>query len=193
MKSSPELTIERTAMKTLKIILLVLAILIAVPLLVALFIDNEYAVERDVVIERSKTEVFDYIRYLKNQDNYSVWAGMDPDMRTSHQGVDGTVGFIASWESDKDDVGKGEQEIVGITDGERIDYALRFIEPFESQSTAYMTTEAIDEYQTRVRWGFRGVMSYPMNLMLVVMNMEEAIGNDLQNGLDELKRILEQE
>jgi hypothetical protein len=34
-------------------------------------------------------------------------------------------------------------------------------------------------------------MKYPMNLMLLFMNMEKMVGNDLGNGLKNLKTILE--
>jgi hypothetical protein len=34
-------------------------------------------------------------------------------------------------------------------------------------------------------------MPYPMNIMLPFMNMEEMLGGDLENGLKNLKNILE--
>jgi hypothetical protein len=93
-------------------------------------------------------EVFDYVRLLNNQDNFSKWATMDPAMKKSFSGTDGTVGFVSAWESKKKDVGKGEQEIIKITEGQRIDYELRFKEPFEATDLAYITTEPISENQT---------------------------------------------
>jgi hypothetical protein len=36
---------------------------------------------------------------------------MDPDMKKTYRGTDGTVGFVSEWESNKKDVGTGEQEI----------------------------------------------------------------------------------
>jgi hypothetical protein len=117
---------------------------------------------------------------------------MDPDMRQEFQGEDGTVGFVSAWEGNED-VGRGEQEIVGIVEGDRIDYELRFFEPFESTSGAYMTTEAVSENQTRVSWGFSGSFPRPMNLMLLFIDLEEMIGNDYQTGLDNLKTILEEQ
>lgn len=178
-------------MKILKKILIVLAIIIALPFIIALFIKKEYAVEREIAIDKPKQEVFDYVKYLKNQDNYSKWATMDPGMEKTYKGTDGTVGFVAAWNSQKKDVGKGEQEIKKITEGERIDFELRFLEPFQSVEPAYMSTEAIAENKTKVKWGFNGHMPYPMNLMLLFMNMEEMIGNDLQTGLSNLKEVLE--
>ena len=112
-------------------------------------------------------------------------------MKKEYRGTDGTVGFVSAWDSEKGDVGKGEQEIKKITDGERIDFELRFIKPFESTEPAYLITESTSDNQTKVKWGFSGKMKYPMNLMLLCMNMEEMIGKDLQTGLNNLKTTLE--
>ncbi|NJM94746.1 MAG: SRPBCC family protein [Cytophagales bacterium] len=178
-------------MKILKIILIVLAIVVAVPLLAALVLKKEYAVERKVVISKPKAEVFDYLKYLKNQDNYSKWATMDPDMKKEYRGTDGEPGFVSGWESQNPDVGKGEQEIKEVVEGERVNFELRFYEPFEATDNAYMTTTSTSESETEVAWGFDGKMPYPMNLMLLFMDMEGMIGADLETGLGRLKTILE--
>jgi uncharacterized membrane protein len=178
-------------MKIIKWILIILVIIIAVPLISALFIKKDYSVEREITINKPKQQVYDYVKFLKNQNDFSKWALMDPHMRKTFTGTDGTPGFISAWESDSSDVGKGEQEIKSMKDGERIDYEIRFIKPFESTSSAYMTTESAGPEQTKVKWVFYGKMPYPMNLMTVVMNMDEAVGNDLSTGLKNLKNIVE--
>jgi uncharacterized protein YndB with AHSA1/START domain len=178
-------------MKILKTILIAVGILIAVPLIVALFVKKDYEVEREITINKPKEEVFDYVKFLKNQDNYSKWATMDPEMEKTYRGTDGTVGFVSAWESDNKDVGKGEQEIKKITEGERIDFELRFFQPFESTEPAYMTTESVSENQTKVKWGFSGHMDYPMNIMMLFMDFEKMIGDDLDTGLKNLKSVLE--
>lgn len=178
-------------MKILKKILIVIAGIIALLLITALFVGKEYAVEREVIINKPKAEVFAYVKMLKNQDNFSVWAQMDPDMIKEYRGTDGTVGFVSAWDSQKEDVGKGEQEIKNIVEGERLDFELRFLKPFEATDNAYMVTETAGENQTKVKWGFNGAMPYPMNLMLLGMDMEKMIGGDLQAGLDNLKNSLE--
>lgn len=177
--------------KILKITGITVLIIIAVPLIVALFIKQEYAVEREVIIEKPIHEVFDYLVLLKNQGNFSVWSKMDPEMKQEFTGTDGTVGFISAWDSENKDVGRGEQEIMKITQGERIDYELRFFEPFEATDFAYMTTEPVSENQTRVKWGFNGKMSYPMNLFMLTMDMGKMLGGDLETGLANLKSILD--
>jgi hypothetical protein len=178
-------------MKILKKILIALGIIIAIPFIAAIFIKKDYVVDREIVINKPKQEVFEYIKMLKNQNNYSKWAGMDPNMKKTFTGVDGTVGFISGWESKNEEVGKGEQEIKKIIDGERIEYELRFIEPFEAKEPAYMATESISENQTKVMWGFKGHLDYPMNLMFLFIDFEKMIGDDLDLGLKNLKTILE--
>lgn len=180
-------------MKIVKRILVVIGILIAIPLIVAIFMKKEYAVEREITINKPKQTVFEYIKHLKNQDNFSKWAQMDPNMKKDYKGEDGTVGFTSYWDSEADSVGKGEQEIKKITEGERVDFELRFKEPFESTDYAYMTTEAIDSTHTKVKWGFNGKMPYPMNIMLAMMNMDEMLGGDLATGLSNLKGVMEQQ
>ncbi|MBF7093474.1 SRPBCC family protein [Flavobacterium sp. ALJ2] len=173
-----------------KIILAILSIVI-LALIVALFLPNEYHVEREISINKPKDSVFNYVKYLKNQDNFSVWAKLDPAMKKTFTGTDGTVGAIASWDSTDKNVGKGEQEIKKIVPGERLEFELRFKVPFESTDMAYMTTEAISPTQTKVKWGFDGRSPYPMNLMLAFMNMDQMLGEQLETGLQNLKVIQE--
>ena len=178
-------------MHILKIILLIVVALVGIVLLVALFIKKDFGAEREVIIAKPKQDVFNYIVYLKNQNQYSKWAKMDSNMKTTFTGTDGAVGFISAWDSEKKDVGKGEQEIKKITHGERVDYEIRFIKPFASTATSFMSTESVSPSQTKVKWAMQGRMNYPLNFMRVFMNMEESIGNDLAIGLANLKAKLE--
>lgn len=178
-------------MRILKTILIVLAVIIAIPLIIALFVKKDFAIEREVVINKPQTEVFDYIKFLKNQDNFSKWNQLDPAMKKTYTGTDGTVGFIAAWESKTDGVGSGEQEIASIKEGERVDMKLRFKEPWEAQNDAYFITQDAGNNSTKVIWGFKGVSPYPFNIFGLFMNMDKMIGDDLNIGLENLKKVLE--
>ena len=98
----------------IKKILLVLGILLAIPLVTALFVKQDYEVETQVMIQQPAQVVFDYIRFLGNQDNFSVWAAMVQYLQKSYRGVDGSVGFVSGWQSDNPDVGCGDQVIKAI-------------------------------------------------------------------------------
>lgn len=178
-------------MKALKIVLLVVVSLVALVFIIPIFVNGNYAVEKQVQINQPKDVVFDYVKMLKNQDEFSMWAKMDPEMEKTFTGTDGTVGFISAWNSDSADVGRGEQEIMKIDEGNRIDFELRFFEPWESTDQAYMSTESVNDSVTIAKWGFTGALTYPMKGMLLFMDMEEMLGAQLQEGLDNLKEILE--
>jgi uncharacterized protein YndB with AHSA1/START domain len=172
-------------------IIIALAVIVVLMLLIGIFVKKDYSVAKEVVINKPRSEVFNYLRLLKNQAKFSVWASADPNMKTEFRGTDGSEGFVSAWDSDNKNVGKGEQEILKIADGERIDYELRFLKPFKSTSWAYITTTAVDDNHTMVHWEFNGKMKYPSNLMLLFMNMGKMVGNDLDKGLQNLKANLE--
>lgn len=180
-------------MRIFKGILIGIVSIIALLLIVAIFVKKDIKVMREVTINKPENEVFDYLKYLKNQDNFSKWNKMDPGMKKNYTGTDGTVGFISAWESTNDNVGAGEQEIKKITPCERIDIEIRFKKPFETTNQAYFTTAFAGENATKVSWGFDSKMPYPMNLVNLFMDMDKMVGQDFDEGLANLKMVLEKE
>jgi hypothetical protein len=175
-------------MTILKTILVVVLVIIAIPLIIALFVKKEYSVEREISIQKPKEEVFNFIKYLKNQDYYSKWVMQDPNMKKSFKGTDGTVGFVYAWDGNKQ-AGKGEQEIKEIKDGEQIDVEIRFEKPFAGVAHTPIITEALSPGETKVKWGMKGKSSYPMNIMNLFI--DGMLGKDLEKSLVTLKGILE--
>ena len=178
-------------MNTLFIILSCLGGLIALVLIVALFTRKDYTIRKSILIRCPQADVFAYIRLMRHQDAYSAWNMRDPHAKKAYRGTDGTKGFVYTWDSANKQVGKGEQEITHITEGRQIDMELRFIKPFPGIARGYLRAEDAGQGQTRVSWGFSSSMNYPMNIMLVLLNLEKGLGNDMQTGLGNLKRILE--
>ena len=178
-------------MRIIKNIFIAIAGIIALLLILALFVKKDFGVEKTIVINKPKAEVFKYVKFLKNQNNYSAWAQMDLNMKRNYIGEDGQPGFVSAWESESRNVGKGEIEIKNISEGDRIDFELRFIKPFKSANKVYMITESFEKKQTLVKWGIAGTMKYPANLMLLFMDMNNMLGKDLEVGLGNLKLLLE--
>ena len=172
-------------MKTLKKILIVLLVIIAIPLIVALFVPNESTSEGQILINKPKQEVFNYIKYVKNQDNFGVWQLSDTDMNTTEEGQDGTIGFKYSWDSEK--LGKGAQAITNIIEGERMESDMFFYDFNDIPSKAHFTVEEQTPSQTLVKWGISWDTPYPWNVMSLFMNMDK----DFNTGLEKLKEILE--
>src|SRR4030095_1821982 len=97
-------------------ILLVVAGIIALLLIIALFMKREHYVKREIIINAPLQKVFDYVKLLKNQDQFNKHAKADPGRKEEFTGTDGTVGFIISWNGNKN-VGEGQKEIKSIIKG----------------------------------------------------------------------------
>lgn len=177
-------------MKILKRILIGLAALVILLLVVALFVKKDYKVEREVVVNKPKDNVFSFLKYTKNQDSFNKWIMTDPLIQKSYKGTDGTVGFVYAWDS-KGQAGKGEQEIKNIQEGQRVDLNVHFIKPMDGNASVWMTTDAVAANQTTVKWGMEGHNSYPFNIMNLFV--PSILGKDLQTSLNTLKTVLEKQ
>ena len=181
-------------MKKVLTALVAIVLLVVVAAVIAMLVTpTSFAVERDIVINKPKSEVFTYLKSVKKQNDWTPWQKKDPNTKHSYEGNDGEVGFIAKWESDHEEVGTGEQEIIKIEEGKRIDSKLRFKAPFESEADAFLATEDAGANQTKVTWGFSGNMPRPWNLMTLFIDMEGAVAKDFDEGLGSLKEILEKQ
>lgn len=185
------LTNNNLNMKIFKKILLVTAVIITALFIIPLFLAKNYSVQKQIVIDKPINEVFEYISHLKNMDNYSAWAEMDPNMQKEFIGNDGTEGFIMAWQSDHKDVGVGQQEIDKIIPNKRVEFILRFYEPFEATDNGFYETETLSTNQTKVIWGYNGRIDYPMNILIPLMSLKKMIGDDFDKSLKKLKKHLE--
>ncbi|MEO5891083.1 MAG: SRPBCC family protein [Ferruginibacter sp.] len=172
------------------IILIIVGIALVV-LLIAAFIKRDYAVEKQITINKPAREVFEYVRYLKNMECYNKWVMTDPSAKKTYQGNDGTVGAVYIWDSTNKQVGAGEQVISKLKDGERMEMHTTFFRPFEGKAKSYITTSAVGPDITLVTWGFASKMAYPMNFILLFINLGEVLGKDIKESLENLKQALE--
>lgn len=173
------------------IILIIILIIIAIPFILAIFGADNYTIETNVIINKPKQEVFDYIKLLKNQDHYSKWVMTDPAMKKTFTGTDGTPGFIYAWESENKQVGQGAQEIKGLADGESIDCEVRFLKPFEGTSHTTFLTKSVSPEQTNVTWLFKGTKNYMMKVIHILFNLQKVLKKDMDTSLNTLKTVLE--
>ncbi|WP_190809059.1 SRPBCC family protein [Flagellimonas sp. S3867] len=171
-------------------LLYILAGIVLLILILAMIAPKSYDVSRSIEIAKPKNEVFENLRFLKNQDAWSPWNKKDPNMEKKFTGTDGEVGATSYWLGNKE-VGEGEQELTKIVDGERVESELRFLKPWKSTSDAYLITEDVGSGNTKVTWGFSGKNKFPTSIFMLFMNMDKAVGGDFEEGLASLKAVLE--
>ena len=175
-------------MKTLKIIGIVLGGLIALVLIAALFVPKQFVYEKTIVVNAPIDSVWENASTLSALDKWSPWNDHDPNMKKEMSGNDGTLGAKQSWESEI--VGSGSQTISNIQKPTLFETNLDFMKPHESHGKAYVKLVA-DGRTTKATWGMTGSMPYPMNIMILFMNMEKSMGKDWDLGLSRLKKMSE--
>lgn len=178
-------------MEILLIIGIVIASLIALVLVVALFVKKDYMLQREIVIQRPQQFMYDYLRHLGNQTEYSKWVMDDPNMNRVPQGGDGTVGFVLTWDSKDKNVGAGRQEIIQLMAPTLIKYVVQFIRPFKGKADCSFELSAVSDNQTRIKWTFESGMAYPMNFMMLFLDIAKMLGKDMEKSLNTLKSVLE--
>jgi hypothetical protein len=169
-------------------ILLIVAGIIALLLIIALFMKKEHYVKRAIIIDAPRQKVFDYIKLLKNQDEFNKHAMAGPDRKRAFKGTDGTVGYIYAWSGDKN-AGVGEKEIKHIIEGRSIETEIRFVKPMTATASIIMETESLPGNQTKVSWSNAGILKYPLNIMIPMM--EKHVTKDMDSSLLTLKSMLE--
>src|SRR5258705_8645892 len=175
-------------MNILITILLVVAGIIGLLLIIALLMKREHYVRREIIINAPRQKVFDYIKLLKNQDEFNTGAMEDPDRKREFKGTDGTVGYIYAWKGNKN-AGEGEKEIKNIIEGKRIEIEIRFVKPMQTSACIIMETESLSDDQTKVYWSNAGTLRYPVNIMVPML--EKHVAKDMDISLSTLKNILE--
>lgn len=165
-----------------------LACFIAILLLLGLFVRKEHFVKNQILINAPLSKVFNYIKFLKNQDEFNAHAMVSPDRKREFKGSDGNIGYIYSWSGDKE-AGIGEKEIIDIIDGVRMEAEIRFTKPMEAKATIIFETEYISENQTQLSWTNTGKLKYPLNVMIPIM--EKSVNKGMKLSLKNLKNILE--
>ncbi|NDP20654.1 MAG: SRPBCC family protein [Paludibacter sp.] len=175
-------------MNTIKKVGMGLLIIIAIPLIVALFVPKDFSYEKSITINAPVDSVWVNANSLTALDKWSPWNDHDPNMKKEMTGMDGTIGAKQSWESGI--VGSGSQTIAKVEKPLLFETELNFTKPNESNGKAYV--KLIPEgASTNATWGMTGSISYPFNLMNLFMDMEKNMGKDWDNGLSKLKMLSE--
>jgi len=169
----------------------VLFIALAIVIL-GIYLKNEYQLVREITINKPKHQVFSYIKFLKNQNEYSYYNRKDPQTVKSYSGTDGEVGFTYSWSSKINSIGTGTQTISKIVEGEEMCCNIQFTKPLPLKSIAAIKLTEISENETKVTWTFSSIYKFPWNIIIYFVNLEKLIGTDIASSLVSLKENLEQ-
>ena len=173
-------------MKFIKKLLVVVVGVLAVLVIVGLFLPQEVEVERKVTINAPVQKIYPMINDFRQFNTWSPWARNDPDMEYRFEGPESGVGSKMYWTSDQ--FGSGSQEILENEEHAFVKTRLDFGP--QGQAYAHFTLSP-EENGTSVTWGFTS--DFGMDLVGRYMGLlfEGWIGADYEEGLANLKKLVE--
>lgn len=173
----------------LYIILATVALLVALVLILAARKPAIMRVERTATIQAPAEKIFAILSDFRSFPNWSPWEKLDPGMKRTLSGSECGVGAVYEWEGNKK-VGQGRMEILEVTPGRYVKVKLTFIKPFPGDNLAEYTMVASGA-GTAVTWLMHGPNAFMARVMQNFMDIEGMVGKDFENGLANLKALVE--
>lgn len=151
---------------------------------------KEFDLSRTVVINRPKAEVYAFVRQLCNQKEWVPWFFQNKEVQLKVKGDDGKEGASAYWKGSKR-LGEGIQRIVKIKEGKVIEVQILMLRPYKTLCLFYIGVKEVEPEKTKLVWGLRGAHRFPATVFTLFHGMEKAFGANVEQGLKNLKRVLE--
>jgi hypothetical protein len=146
-------------------------------------------VKRSATMAATAETVFAQINDFHKWDAWSPWLKIDPSAKTSFEGPSSGEGAIFRW-SGNADVGEGSMTIVESRPNERVRINLHFVKPFEDTAPTEFILKP-DGNQTTVTWTMDGKNNFLAKIFCLFMSMDQMIGSKYEEGLANMKTIVE--
>lgn len=170
-------------------ILIGFVILIGGVCAVASLQSDDMIVTRSATIAAPPEAVFKVVNDFRQWDNWSPWSKLDPAMTKTLEGPAEGVGAIYRW-SGNSEVGEGSTTLVESKPGEKVGMKLEFIRPFAGTSDVQFTF-APEGGGTKVTWDMQSKKPFMGKVMSLFMNCEKMCGDQFNEGLANLKKVVE--
>lgn len=173
-------------MKTIKIVAIVVSALLII-LGIAIFMQpSEAHLEKSIVIHAPASLIFPEVSNFKRFNTWSPWARMDPDVKLTYEGKDGTTGSKMNWDGPK--TGKGSQWIVDLEENKRVRFEMSF-DGFEGNFFNEFILSTNDQ-GTKVTWSYNGPNAGIAGKATWIF-MGVLISSQFDQGLRDLKALVE--
>ncbi len=170
-------------------ILITLAIIVVVFVVIVALRPDEFRVARSAKMSASPAAVFAQVNDLHKWQEFSPWAKMDPAAKTTFEGPPSGAGAVFTWAGNKQ-IGEGRMTIIESRPSELIRFKLDFLKPFEATNIAEFTFKPEGD-QTLVTWSMSGKNNFMFKAVGLFMNCDKMVGDQFEEGLANLKAIVE--
>jgi len=170
-------------------ILTALAAILVLLVILVIMQPSHYRVERSITIAAPPAVVFQEINDVHRMQTWSPWIKLDPNMKITYEGPPAGIGAIYTWEGNGN-AGAGKSTITESRQDELVRCQLDFLKPFAGTATAEYTIKPVGD-QTEVTWAMYGPKVFITKAMGLLMSMDKMMGPIFEEGLANLKRVVE--
>lgn len=170
-------------------ILFCLVILIAALVVIVAMQPADFRITRSAVMAAPPAAVFAQLNDFHNWQAWSPWAKLDPSAKNTFSGPSAGTGAGFAW-SGNSEVGEGKMTITESRPDELILINLEFLKPFEAASTTEFTFRP-EGGQTVVTWTMSGKNNFVGKAMSLLMNCDKMVGGQFEQGLANMKSLVE--
>ncbi len=172
-------------------ILIGIVVLVAVLAIAIATRPKTFRVERSTVISGSSDDVFPFINDFHLWNRWSPFEKLDPNLQRTYSGAEAGKGATYEWLGNRE-AGQGKMVIVESQPSQRVAIDLFFLKPFKSTSLAEFSF-APTAGGTQVTWAMSGNNTVAGKAISLVASMDKYLGNSFDEGLANLKRVVETE
>ena len=151
---------------------------------------STFQLERSARMAASPGEVFAQVNDFGKWDSWTPWTKLDPHAKTKLSNPSFGKGATFGW-SGNEEIGEGILTIVASQPNERVEVEQEFFKPFAGKARMTFAFAPVDD-ETLVVWHMSGENDFMGKAMCLVMNMETMLGPKFEEGLANLKAVVEQ-
>ncbi len=175
-------------MKTLKIVLVVLAVVILGFVGFVATRPNHFSIARSTKVAATPEVLYALVADLHEWPKWSPWEHKDPAMTKQYSGAASGVGQVYAWQGNKD-VGKGRMTVMELVPGKSAKVNLEFLDPGPFTNTVRFDFVAAGD-KTQVTWTMEGESDNFVHRVFA-LGMDALVGPDFEAGLANLKLAAE--
>ena len=173
----------------MSILLGVVVVLVGAFILIVALRPAHFRVERSATMRAPAMAPFEQVHDFHNWRAWSPWEKLDPALKRTYEGPQAGTGAIYAWQGNKD-VGEGRMTIVESKPGELVRIRLEFFKPFAATNVTEFRFKPQGE-ATAVTWSMSGDNNFFAKAMGLFINMDRMIGGMFDQGLAQMKAVVE--
>lgn len=172
----------------LKKILLGLAVVIVAFVVLVATRPADFRVVRSATIPAAPDAVIPHVNDLKQWQEWSPWAKIDPNCKTAFAGPVAGAGAKFSWDGNND-VGVGSMTITESKSPGLVRIKLAFLKPMEGVSDVVFTLKP-EGAGTLVTWQMDSRNDFMAKAFSLFVDCEKMCGDQFEQGFKNLKEVL---